>query len=47
MRERDAGFMLAQFVLLNIENHQVTIITNAHKKRCIFAYLLLNILENY
>ncbi len=31
MRERDAGFMLAQCVLLNIENRRVTI-TNAQKK---------------
>jgi hypothetical protein len=45
MRERDAGFMLAQCVLLNIENRQVTI-TNAQKKRCILAYLFLNILQN-
>ncbi len=39
MRERDAGFMLAQCVLLNIENGQVTI-TNAQKNKMCFFILI-------
>lgn len=38
MRKRDAGLMLAQSVLLNIENRQVTI-TNAQKKD-VFLHIL-------
>jgi len=39
MRERDAGFMLAQCVLLNIENGRVTI-TNAQKNKMCFFILI-------